>query len=94
MSMWWCKDTNKHPEYMNLRIWGCEDARILTSTHSTWTQRYENVRMWGYQQAHRVHEPKDKWMWGYEVTSKHTQTWGYEDVGMQVRAHEPEDMRM
>ena len=26
--------------------------------------------------------------------SKHTQTYGYEDVGMQVRAHKPEDVRM
>ena len=50
--------------------------------------------MRGYQQVHRVHEAKNKRMWGYKVTSKHTQTWGYDDAGMQVRAHEPEDMRM
>ena len=29
-----------------------------------------------------------------DVTSKYTQTWGYEDEGMQVRAHEPEDVRI
>ena len=50
--------------------------------------------MWGYQQAHRAYEPKDKRMWEYEVTSKHTWTWEYEDAGMQMRAHEPEDMSM
>ena len=38
--------------------------------------------MRGYQQAHRVCKPKDKRMWGYEVTSKHTRTWGYEDIRM------------
>ena len=52
------------------------------------------MRIREYQQAHRVHEPKDTRMWGYEVTNKHTWTWGYEDAGIQVRAHEPEDMRM
>ena len=52
------------------------------------------MRMWGYQQAHRVYEPKNKGMWGYEVPSKHTRTWGYEDAGMQGRENEPEDMRM
>ena len=29
MRMWGCEDTNKHTEYMSLRIRGCEDA----STH-------------------------------------------------------------
>ena len=38
------------------------------------------MKMRGYQQTHRVHEPKDKKIWGYKVTSKYTQTWGYEDV--------------
>ena len=33
-------------------------------------------------------------MWVYEVTSKQTPTWGYENAWMQARAHEPEDMRM
>ena len=37
--------------------------------------------MRGYQQAHQIHEPEDKMMWGCEVTSKHTRTWGYEDAG-------------
>ena len=52
------------------------------------------MRLRGYEQAHKIHEPKDKRMWGYKVTSKHTPTWGYEDAGMQAMAHEPEDMRM
>ena len=50
--------------------------------------------MQGYQQAHRILELKDKRMWGYEVTSEHTPTWGYEDAGMQARAYEPEDLMM
>ena len=50
--------------------------------------------MRGYQQAHRTHKPKDNGKWGYEVTSKHSQTRGYEDAGMQARALEPEDKRM
>ena len=50
--------------------------------------------MRGYQQAHRVHEPKDKKMWGYDAVRKHIRTWGHGDAWMQVRGHEPEDMRM
>ena len=40
------------------------------------------MSMRGYQQAHRVHQPKDKSMWGYEVADNHTRTWGYEDARM------------
>ena len=65
-------------------MWGCRDTKMHPE--------YMNLRI--YQQAHREHEPKDKRMWGYEVTSKHTWTEGYEDAGMQARAHEAEDMRM
>ena len=54
----------------------------------------EDVRMQGYQQAHSAHNPKDKKMWGYEVTSKHIRTSGYEDARMQVRVLEYEEMRM
>ena len=94
MRMWGCDDINKHLEYMNLRIWGFEDSRITASTRSTWNWEYEYARMERYQQAHRIHEPKDKRMWGYKVTSKHTPTWAYEEARMQARAHESEDMRM
>ena len=31
--IWKCEDTNKQTEYMNLRIRGCEDTRLQTSTH-------------------------------------------------------------
>ena len=74
-----CENTNK---YMKLRIWGCD------------------VRMRGHQEApgvqepYRIREPKDERMWGCEVTSKYTPTWGYEDAVMQARAHKPEDMKM
>ena len=47
--------------------------------------------MQGYQQAHRISEPKDKRMLGYEVTSKHTPIWGYEKAAMQATVHETED---
>ena len=50
--------------------------------------------MRGYQQAPRVHEAKGNRIWEHEVKSEHKQTWGYEDAGMQVRVHEPEDMKM
>ena len=53
-----------------------------------------NIRMQGYQQAHKVNEPKDKMMWGYEVTNKHTQAWRYEDAGMEVWVHESEDLKI
>ena len=69
-----------------MRMWGYQQAPRLHES--------KDKRMWRYQKAHRIHEPKDKRMWVYKVTSKHTQNWGYEDSGMQVRAHEPEDMRM
>ena len=65
MKMWGCKDTNKHPEYMNLRVRGCEDEKIKASTHKhkdmrirgckdksrgTGTKVFEDMRMWGYKQ--------------------------------------------
>ena len=37
MRMWGCEDTNKHREYMNLRILGTKNAMITISTQSTWT---------------------------------------------------------
>ena len=74
-----------------MRVWGCEDIKK--------NPVYMNLRIWGcevggYRQAQRMHEPKDERMWGYKATIKHTQTWGYEDAGMQARAHEPEEMRI
>ena len=33
MRLYGCKDTNKHTEYMSLRIRGCEDTRLQTITH-------------------------------------------------------------
>ena len=33
MRMWWGEDTNKHTEYMSLKIKGCEDTRLQASTH-------------------------------------------------------------
>ena len=51
-----------------------------------------------YQQTYRMHEPKDKRMWGYEVKSKHTPTWAYEDVRMQgykqASTQEHKDIKM
>lgn len=55
---------------------------------------YKDKKMRGYEQANRVHKPKNKRMWGYNVTWNLTQTWECEDAGMQARTHEPEDMRM
>ena len=45
-------------------------------------------------EPHRIREAEDRSIWGYEVTSKHTPTWGYGDARMQARAYEPEDMGM
>ena len=42
--MWGCEDTNKHPEYMNLGIWRCEDAGIPTSIYK---DNPNDKRMWG-----------------------------------------------
>ena len=51
-----------------------------------------------YQQTYRTHEPKDKRMWGYEVKSKLTPTWAYEDVSMrgykQASTQEHKDIKM
>ena len=47
MKMWRCEDTNKYLEYMNLRIWGCKDARIQARTLEP-----KNTRMQGYKQLH------------------------------------------
>ena len=68
MKMWGCKDIDKHPEYMNLRIrgvrmrgyqqaprvhelriWGCEDARIQVNTY-----KHKNIRMQGYKQVQDI----------------------------------------
>ena len=40
MRMWACEDTNKHPEYTNLRIRGCGDTGTQVSTHEP-----EDMRM-------------------------------------------------
>ena len=78
--------------HIYLRIRGCENARITTSTHEpkntrmwrcrytskrTWTWGHEDVRMRGYKQAHM-----------------NLRIRVCEDAGIQESAHEPEDMRM
>ena len=40
-------DTNKHKEYMSLRMRGCEDTRLQSSTHE-----HEDMRMQGCKQGH------------------------------------------
>ena len=36
-----CRDTNKHTEYMGLRIRGYEDARLQASTHKSKDMRVQ-----------------------------------------------------
>ena len=70
--MWEYKDTKKHAKYMNLRIWGCQDVRIPTSTQSTYTFRIrgcEDTRL----QASTC-ELKDMRMRGCEDSSECTGT--------------------
>ena len=49
MRMWRCEDINKHPEYMNLRIWGCENVRIQVNTH-----KHKDIMMRGYKQVEDI----------------------------------------
>ena len=63
---------------MNMRVWGCEDARIQASTHkpgnTTWC---DDARI-----QPNTKEPEHM-MQGCKDESKHTWTWGYKDVTMQ-----------
>ena len=66
MRMWGCKYTSKHAwtsgyedvrmqAHMNLKIWGCGDARLQISTH----ELYKDV-IWGCKDARiqaSTHEP-------------------------------------
>ena len=54
-----------------------EDVSILASIH-----KLEDTRMWGSKDTNKRNEPKGMRMWGCKYTSKHTWTWGYEDVRM------------
>ena len=42
---------------LNLRIWGCKDMWMSTSTHEP-----EGMRMWGWE-----YTCKYTWTWGYEM---------------------------
>ena len=76
---------------MNLRIWGCEDARIQASAHEpedtrmqdaskgVWTWGYEHVGMRGYKQVH---------------TKIRIEMRGCGDVRIQASAQEPKNMNM
>ena len=66
-------------------MWGCEDT-----SECIWT---EDISMWDASIQASTHEPKGMSMWGCKDTIKYTQIWGYEDPGMEARAHKPEDMR-
>ena len=37
MRMWGCEDTNKHPDYLNVRTQRCEDARLPARIQGTTT---------------------------------------------------------
>ena len=81
---WGCEDTNKHTEYTSPRIRGCEDTRLLASTHEPKDMRMQgckrghmNLRIWGckdatIQASTRGH--KDVRTWRCKDISKCTDT--------------------
>ena len=84
MRMWECEDINKQTEYMSLRIRGCEDTRLLASTHEPKDMRIQwckqgrmNLRMWGCKDAKIqacTHIHRNMKIRGCEDTSKDTHT--------------------
>ena len=84
MKMWGCEYTNKHTDYMSLRIRGYGDMRLQASTHKPEDMRMQgckwghmNLRIWGCKVARiqaSTHEHKDMRIRGCKDTSKCTGT--------------------
>ena len=84
MRMLECEDMNKHPEYMNLRIWECENAGTPISTHEP-----EDARLQG-----STLELEDMRTQGSKREHMNLQIWGCKDVRIQASTQEHKDITM